>query len=120
MSHFAYVLNGVVQEVIVAEQDFIDQLPPRPGHWVQTSYNTYAGQHGQGGTPLRKNYAGPGMLYDAERDAFYIPKPYHSWILDEDTCTWMAPVASPVSQHGEGYFWNEDTRTWDELIDPTI
>ena len=120
MSHFAYVLNGVVQEVIVAEQDFIDQLPPRPGHWVQTSYNTYAGQHRNGGTPLRKNYAGPGKLYDAERDAFYDPKPYHSWILDEDTCTWMAPVASPVSQHGEGYFWNEDTRTWDELIDPTI
>jgi hypothetical protein len=120
MSHFAYVQDGIVREVIVAEQDFIDGLPPRPGAWIQTSYNTYAGVHSQGGTPLRKNYAGPGMLYDAERDAFYATKPYHSWILDEETCIWMAPVPSPTAQNGELYFWNEDIRNWDVFVDPTI
>ena len=111
MSHFAYVLNGVVQEVIVAEQDFVDSLPPRPGHWVQTSYNTYGGVHRNGGTPLRKNYAGIGYLYDAERDAFYMPKPYHSWILNEETCLWEPPVIPP--NDGQEYWWNETTRTWD-------
>jgi len=111
MSHFAYVLNGIVQEVIVAEQDFIDGLEPRPGFWVQTSYNTCAGVHRTGGTPLRKNYAGIGYVYDAERDAFYSPKPFYSWILNEDTCTWEPPVAPPMD--GQEYAWNEYTHTWD-------
>ena len=118
MSHFAYVSNGVVQEVIVAEQDFIDSLPPRPGAWIQTSYNTYAGEHGSGGTPLRKNFAAPGAIYDTERDAFYSPAPFHSWILDPDTCTWTAPVPAPAAAPDELYFWNEDTRTWQLPVDP--
>lgn len=110
MSHFAYVINGRVENVIVAEQDFIDGLPPQPGQWIQTSYNTYGGVHLQGGTPLRWNYAIIGGTYDAERDAFIPPKPYHSWQLDPASLTWQAPVAVP--QDGKTYDWNEDSRSW--------
>jgi hypothetical protein len=85
MAHYALIEDGVVTNVIVAEQDFIDT---QSGTWVQTSYNTQAGVHTLGGTPLRKNYAGIGYVYDAERDAFYAPEPYPSWSLNEDTCLW--------------------------------
>tara|TARA_R110000764_G_scaffold232235_1_gene324474 strand:+ start:385 stop:654 length:270 start_codon:yes stop_codon:yes gene_type:complete len=86
MSHFAKVVDGVVEIVIVAEQDFIDA---QEGTWVQTSYNTYGGVHVNGGTPLRKNYAGIGSVYDAGRDAFYAPQPSENATLDEDTCLWV-------------------------------
>jgi hypothetical protein len=87
MSHFAKVVDGIVEIVIVAEQDFIDDH--FEGTWVQTSYNTYGGVHSAGKTPLRKNYAGAGMVYDAGRDAFYAPQPSENATLDEDTCLWV-------------------------------
>tara|TARA_B110000977_G_scaffold96014_1_gene126665 strand:+ start:384 stop:722 length:339 start_codon:yes stop_codon:yes gene_type:complete len=111
MSHFAKVVNGSVTEVIVAEQDFIDNHCE--GTWVQTSYNTYSGVHLLGNTPLRKNYAGIGDTYDAERDAFYSPQPYASWTLDEETCLWEAPTAYP--DDGKIYNWDEDTTSWVEV-----
>jgi hypothetical protein len=106
MSHFAEIIDGVVQRVIVAEQDFIDIIP---GRWVQTSYNTHAGQHPEG-RPLRKNYAGIGYVYDEVRDAFYAPQPYPSWLLDEQTCTWQPPVAYPSD--GNRYNWDEPSVSW--------
>ena len=112
MSHFALIEDGVVTTVIVAEQDFIDT---QSGVWVQTSYNTRAGVHTLGGTPLRKNYAGIGMTYDADRDAFYEPSPYPSWSLDEDTCLWEAPVAHP--NDGLRYTWDESSLSWIEVTE---
>lgn len=110
MAHFAKIENGVVVEVLVAEQDFIDTLD---GVWVQTSYNTHAGVHNDGGTPLRKNYAGIGHIYDSARDAFYVPRPFPSWTLNDTTCMWEAPVTIPDDDHS--YNWNEDTTSWDRL-----
>jgi hypothetical protein len=109
MGHFAKVNNGLVQQVIVAEQDFIDTLPDA-SYWIQTSYNTYGGAHRNGGTPLRKNYAGIGYTYDAQRDAFIPPKPYASWTLNESTCLWDAPIAMPTE--GGPYKWDEATTSW--------
>ncbi len=108
MAHFAQVQDGVVQQVIVAEQDFIDS-GVLPGTWIQTSYNTFAGKHPEG-RPLRKNYAGVGYIYDAARDAFYAPQPFASWILDEETCTWNPPVAYPSG--GGKYKWDEPSVSW--------
>jgi hypothetical protein len=89
MAHYAKVTNGIVQQVIVAEQDFIESYVDNiAGQWVQTSYNTYGGVHANGGTPLRKNYAGVGMTYDADRDAFIPQKPDGNYALNEDTCLW--------------------------------
>ena len=79
--------------------------------WKQTSYNTQGGQHILGGTPFRKNHAGVGYSYDQIRDAFIPPKPFNSWILNEDTCQWEAPVAYP--NDGKFYKWNEETTSWD-------
>lgn len=113
MAHFAKVIDGLVTEVIVAEQDYIDTLE-NPSAWVQTSYNTVGGIHVLGGTPLRKNYAGIGYTYDAIRDAFIAPQPYQSWVLNEDTCVWEPPVPHP--QDGKAYDWDEATTTWVELV----
>jgi len=114
MGHFAKVNQGIVEKVIVAEQDFIDNLIDNsPGEYIQTSYNTYAGQHRDGGTPLRKNFAGVGYTYDATRDAFIPPQLYPSWTLDEDTCLWEPPVAHP--NDGNIYEWNETDQQWDEI-----
>tara|TARA_R100001129_G_C5244707_1_gene226547 strand:- start:332 stop:760 length:429 start_codon:yes stop_codon:yes gene_type:complete len=141
MSHFAKVKDGVVQAVIVAEQSFIDSLPTEDGvTWVQTSYNTKGGIHygwkdvsipdypvrdgepitlktqqpyPDGGVPLRKNFAGIGHTYDSGRDAFYAPKPYSSWALNETTCIWEAPVAYPSD--GKLYVWNESNLAWEEI-----
>jgi hypothetical protein len=77
----------------------------------KTSYNTIGGVHSSGGTPLRKNHAGIGYTYDEDRDAFIAPKPYASWILNEDTCIWEAPVARPEDDNK--YTWNEATVSWD-------
>lgn len=119
MSHFAKVENGIVTQVIVAEQDFIDTgLVGEPSSWIQTSYNTYAGQHPEG-RPLRKNYAGIGYVYDAVRDAFYTPQPYPSWVLNEETCIWTAPVAMPEPQENTMYTWDEDNLTWTAVNFPT-
>lgn len=89
MAHYAKVTNGIVQQVIVAEAEFVENLVDNiAGRWVQTSYNTYGGQHRLGGTPLRKNFAGVGMTYDANRDAFIPQKPDGNYVLNEDTCLW--------------------------------
>jgi hypothetical protein len=112
MAHFAKVNNGIVERVIVAEAEFFDTfVDDSPGTWIQTSYNTYGGEHKLGGTPLRKNYAGIGFSYDSTRDAFYEPKPYPSWTLNDDTCLWEPPVAYP--DDGNMYTWNEETQAWD-------
>jgi hypothetical protein len=109
MSHFANIQNGIVTQVIVAEQDVIDSGVFGNG-WVQTSYNTYGGQHPEG-RPLRKNYAGIGYTYDIQRDAFIPPQPFPSWILNEETCLWDSPTPMPTD--GSPYKWNETTQSWD-------
>ena len=112
MAHFAKVKDGIVTKVLVAEQEFVDNyIDNEAGEWVQTSYNTRGGIHLLGGTPLRKNFAGIGDIYDAQKDAFYSEQPYPSWILNETTCRWEAPVAYP--DDGERYTWNETNQTWD-------
>jgi hypothetical protein len=110
--HFAKVENGIVTQVIVAEQDVIDSGIFGHG-WVQTSYNTHGGVHANGNTPLRKNYAGIGYTYDTNREAFIPPQPYASWVLNEDTCLWDAPVAMPTN--GGPFVWNETTKSWDVI-----
>ena len=111
MSHFAKVENGIVTQVIVAEQDVIDSGIFGHG-WVQTSYNTHGGQHANGGTPLRKNYAGIGYTYDSGRDAFIPQKPFPSWLLSEETCLWSAPTPMPTDE--KRYRWDEPTLAWVE------
>tara|TARA_R110002111_G_scaffold64634_1_gene106286 strand:+ start:919 stop:1197 length:279 start_codon:yes stop_codon:yes gene_type:complete len=92
MAHYAKVNGGIVEQVIVAEAEFFDTfVDSSAGTWLQTSYNTHGGVHSDGGTPLRKNYAGIGSIYDATRDAFYAPQPDEGWVLNEDTCIWEAP-----------------------------
>jgi len=100
--------NGIEQEVNGI--DFLTKLTGYPV-WKQTSYNTSGGVHNNGGTPLRKNHAGIGMTYDEDRDAFIPKKPYNSWILNEQTCQWEAPVAKP--NDGKRYNWNEINQNWD-------
>jgi hypothetical protein len=107
--------NGVEQEV-----NGIDFLTKLTGWaiWKQTSYNTKGGIHLSGGTPFRKNHASIGYTYDEDRDAFIPPKPFPSWILNETTCLWEAPVARPeLTQeqldNGVGQIWNETNQTWD-------
>jgi hypothetical protein len=121
MAHYAKVQDGLVTRVIVAEAEFFDTfVDDSPGDWVQTSYNTHGGIHynPETGEPsenqskaLRKNYAGIGFTYNKELDAFIPPKPFASWILDEETCLWNAPVARPEGN----YTWNEDTLSWVEI-----
>ena len=112
MAHWARVQGGIVTQVIVAEEEYFQTyVDDEPGEWIQTSYNTRAGQHDLGGTPLRKNYAGIGFSYDSTRDAFIPPQPYPSWTLNEDTCLWECPVAYP--DDGNMYNWNEETQAWD-------
>ena len=91
--------NGIEQEQLGV--DFINKLYNTRDVWKQTSYNR----------TFRKNYAGIGYHYDQQRDAFIAPKPFNSWILNEDTCIWNAPVAYP--QDDNKYSWNESTLTWD-------
>ena len=112
MAHYAKVSNGIVEKVIVAEADFFDTfVDSSAGRWIQTSYNTYGGVHSNGGTPLRKNYAGIGYTYDSTRDAFIPPQPYASWTLNDTTCLWEPPVTMPTD--GKVYNWNEATTSWD-------
>ena len=117
MSHFAFVnANGIVEQVIVAEQDVINSgLFGNPSSWVQTSYNTHGNVHLLGGTTLRKNYAGIGYTFDAQRDAFIPPKPYNSWTLNEETCLWESPI--PYPQDEKLYIWDEEQQNWKEVTD---
>ena len=115
MAHFAKIENGTVTQVNVIDEDyFAENRETRyTGQWVQTSYNTQGGVHLLGGTPLRKNYAGIGYTYDEARDAFIPPKPFNSWLLNEDTCLWDAPVAYPTD--GKMYQWDEEQQQWTEV-----
>jgi hypothetical protein len=127
MAHYAFLdENNIVTEVIVGKDEGEDGID-----WEQhydafrdqpckrTSYNTHGGVHANGGTPFRKNYAGIGYSYDSERDAFIPQRPYPSWVLDEDSCLWEAPVAMPTDA-GTGeppkrYTWDEDLINWIEV-----
>jgi hypothetical protein len=113
MAHFAKVVNGLVTQVITAEPEFFQTfVDSSPGEWIQTSYNTYGGEHKLGGTPLRKNYAGIGYSYNRELDAFIPSKPYESWLLNEETCLWDSPVPYPTDN--KRYLWDEATISWVE------
>jgi len=121
MSHFAEINNdGIVQNVIVAEQDFIDSgAVGDSSNWIQTSYNTRGGVHyspnshePDSGIALRKNYAGIGYTYDKTKDAFMAPQPFSSWLLDDETFQWNAPVSMP--DDGKMYVWDESTTNWVE------
>jgi len=132
MSHFAELKDNIVQRVIVAEQDFIDSgVVGDSSNWIQTSYNTRGGVHyapnssnPDNGVALRKNYAGIGYTYDKTKDAFIAPQPYPSWLLDDETCQWNAPVPIPndmafqlynaYSIMGKTYVWDEPTTSWIE------
>lgn len=115
MGHFAKVVNGKVEQVIVAEPEFFTTfVDTSPGTWLQTSYNTIGNQHTLGGTPLRGNYAGVGFTYDQANDVFYAPQPYASWVLDQADWTWEAPVAMPTD--GKVYNWDEATKSWIEVV----
>lgn len=117
MGHFAKVVDSKVTQVIVAEPEFFDTfVDSSPGAWIQTSYNTIGGQHTQGGTPLRGNYAGIGYTYDAQNDVFYAPQPFPSWVLNNTTWTWEAPT--PMPQDGKIYKWDEPTLAWVEVAAP--
>ena len=102
--------NGVEQESIGI--DFLTKLTGYPV-WKQTSYNTVGGVHSSGGIPLRKNHAGIGYTYDEDRDAFIPKKPFNSWILNETTCLWEAPVAKP--DDNSVYIWNETLQNWEQI-----
>ena len=108
MSHFAKVENGLVTQVVVAEQEFIDTGALGHG-FVQTSYNTIGGVHTQGGTPLRGNYAGVGFTYDATNDVFYAPQPFDNWVMNS-SWLWVPPIAMPVDEYF--YTWNQETTAW--------
>jgi hypothetical protein len=122
MAHYAKIdKNNIVTRVLVIDEETVNSGEfGNPLNWIQTSYNTYGGQHSLGGTPLRKNYAGVGMTYDKTRDAFIPAQPYPSWILDEDTCQWYSPVSYPLPEEKEAfsgsvdhiYEWDEDNVTW--------
>ena len=121
MSHFAKVVDGIVQEVLVVEQDFIDEGHlGDPSLWIQTSINTRGNVHyGQDGNPddgiaLRGNYAGTGFTYDKENDVFYEPKSHPSWVLNTSTWTWETPIPYPTD--GKEYYWDESLLTWKEII----
>ena len=120
MGHYAKVVDGIVQTIIVADQDYMDNLlDDSAGAWIKTSYNTRGGVHYKPNSneksdtqekSLRKNFGVPGSIYDSAKDAFYEPQPYPSWVLDEDTCWWKAPVERP----NKPVKWNEETKSWDD------
>lgn len=126
MSHWAELdNNNVVLRVLVGDNNdpngdegyqwLIDNLG---GNWIKTSYNAYAGKRIDPETNeftdqpgFRKNYAGEGYIYDSNKDAFIPPKPYNSWVLDEETCLWNAPVSMPSD--GKKYKWDEESLSWE-------
>jgi hypothetical protein len=87
--------------------------------WIQTSYNTFGGTHKLGGTPLRGNYAGIGMIWDEDNNIFYSKKPYASWVLNTTTAQWESPIGDASALTAEQiatnsyHDWNEDTQSWD-------
>jgi len=131
MAHFALLneKNIVVNIIVVNNDVMLDDKGNEDeqkgidfcntlieGNWVQTSYNTQAGEHILDGKPNRKNFAGIGYFYDDKKDAFIAPKPYKSWILNENTCAWEAPVNYP--NDGKIYVWDEKSTNWKEYVVP--
>ena len=120
MAHYAKVKNGIVERVVVAEEDFYQTFPERfDGEWIQTSYNTRGGVYyiPHTATPaedqskaLRKNYAGIGYTYDRVKDAFIPPKPFDSWSLNEESCIWEPPTPRPTD--GQLWYWDEPALSW--------
>jgi hypothetical protein len=119
MSHYAKIEDGIVVSVNVVEDDYFNanRETRYTGKWVKTSYNTHGGVHydpitnePDNGTPVRKNYAALGMVYDEELDAFYSPQPYPSWTLDLETCWWTPPVPKP--KNCTQCIWNEENQVW--------
>lgn len=110
MSHFAEIdENNIVIRVLVGDNDFPNEgydwfVENLGGTWIQTSYNAN----------FRKHFAGVGFTYDLERDAFIPPKPFESWVLDEDTCIWVAPTPYPTDE--KIYYWDEPSLSWVERI----
>jgi hypothetical protein len=126
MAHYAYIDDsGTVTDVIVGpdegdEPEGVESWEAYfsakgKGQALRTSYNTIGGVHSGGGTPFRFNYAGIGYTYDEDRDAFIPPKPFESWVLDEDTCLWEAPVAYPEDDNV--YTWDEESTSWIEVTE---
>lgn len=129
MAHYAFLdENNIVTEVIVGrdENEVVEGINDwetyygnfRGQRCLRTSYNTFGGKHNKGGIALRKNYAGVGFSYSDELDAFIPPKPYPSWILNEETCLWEAPVPYPTGE-GDYYTWDEKNQAW-QLVQITI
>lgn len=134
MAHFAIVneITMEVENVVVADPEFVQTFPDRD-RWIQTSRNIRGGVYYDPNTnkPVedqslifdnlgrqRKNYAGIGYTYDKSRDAFIAPKPFDSWVLDEDTCLWVTPV--PMPEDGKGYVWNEEIVNWEKVTEDNI
>ena len=125
MAHYAELnQNNIVINVIPG---WDETVKPNMEHlllletgniWKRTSYNTFGGKHLFDGTPFRKNYAGIGYTYDPVRDAFIPSQPFPSWVLNEKTCLWDAPVAMPTN--GQRYYWDEETLSWVEIATPTL
>ena len=119
MAHYAFLdENNIVTEVITGKNENEESINWeefygnfRNQRCKRTSYNTQAGVHLLGGTPFRKHFAQIGYTYDESRNAFIPPKPFNSWVLNENTCLWNAPIAYP--QDGNKYKWNEKTLSWD-------
>lgn len=127
MGHYAKVVDGVVTNVIVAEEEFFETfIDDSPGQWIQTSYNTFGGVHydPETGQPsedqskaLRKNFASVGMVYDRQRDAFRHAAPkFQSWVLNEESCQWEPPV--PLPNTTQNWEWDEENTAWVEMPDP--
>jgi len=119
VAHWAEIdENNIVLRVLVGDNNDLDEgyqwlIDNLGGTWIKTSFNTFGGAHKEGGTPLRKNFAGIGFTYDATRDAFIPPKIIESFVLDEETCQWEPPVAYPTD--GKNYYWDEPTVSWIEI-----
>lgn len=123
MGHYAKIENNIVVDVNRVEEDFFDNNPDRfEGQWVKTSYNTRRGvyykpnswePHEDQTRALRKNYAGVGYTYDEQRDAFIPPKKFSSWVLNEESCIWEAPI--PYPEDDKYYLWNEELLEWEQV-----
>lgn len=121
MAHFAEIdeNNVVLRVLVVADehehrgQEFLAEDCGLGGTWLQTSYNTFRNQHLKGGTPFRGNYAGRGWIYDPEKDIFYQPKPYPSWVWSDEVAAFTAPIPMPTDN--AGYIWNETLGNWEAV-----
>lgn len=122
MAHYARVVDGIVEEVIVCDDIEICNSLERPGEWIQTSYNTWGGIHRDskgvpdGGVALRGNYAGIGYTYDSDADVFIRPAPFPSWVLNTTNHMWEAPVPRPAKPETGRYRWDESALEWGHII----